>query len=334
MMITFPNDIADYLDANKNRVYVIDSNIFELYKNLFSKINKNSQVYILEANERTKNLDSVKEIYQFFLKNNVNRNQMIVGIGGGITTDITAFAASTFKRGCRLSLIPTTLLGMIDAAIGGKTGVNINNVKNGIGSFYNAEEVIIDTKFLSTLPDKDFKDGFVEIIKMSFLPNSNLYQLLSNKTKLDKIIKMAIEIKRKICEKDLYDKGLRNQLNLGHTFGHVLESISNYEISHGTAVAVGIRAAAKFSWQNGFINKVILTEIEERLNKFDLPSSFDHQYLSKISSHGEAILKQDKKADDQLKFVLFKNIQELFISKIEFTDDILNVLKDFADDKT
>jgi len=331
-MIKFTEDLSNILVTKRDRVFIIDANVYKLYKKLFASMKKNTRIYFLDATEQNKNLEFVSEIYEFFLKNNVNRKTLIIGVGGGITTDITAFAASTYKRGCGLILIPTTLLAMVDAAIGGKTGVNFINHKNNIGSFYEADEIIINFGFLESLPQSILNEGFVEIVKMSFLSETNLPVMLNADTDIEELIKEAIKAKQAICKIDHYDKNKRNLLNLGHTFGHVLESVSNYNISHGTAVALGIRAAAKYSFLKGFINKNILTSINARLDKHKLPNTYNSKYVENILADGENILKQDKKADDQLKLVLFRDIQNLFIFKTEFDKEILNILKGFADD--
>ncbi len=330
MKIEFIKDLSGMIESGDNQVYIIDSNVYNLYKKLFHSIKDHSLIFIYEANEQTKNFDSLQRIYNFLYANNINRNSIIYGIGGGITTDITAFAASTYKRGCRLILIPSTLLGMVDASIGGKTGINYYNIKNGIGSFYTAEKVIINTNFIKTQPKADYRDGFVEIVKMSFLQQSNLHKVLSEQQNIEDIIKEAISTKMEMCRNDLHDKSSRRLLNLGHTFGHILESISNYEISHGTAVAIGIRAAARFSLQKSFIDNTIYSQIENTLNKFELPATFLAKYLPQLLENGISILKQDKKADDKINLILFKGLQNLIVFRTEDCIEVINILREFA----
>ncbi|MDO9577423.1 MAG: 3-dehydroquinate synthase family protein [Candidatus Cloacimonadales bacterium] len=329
--IIFTNDLSPEFKKKVNQVYVIDAKVFELYKELFGHIKDQSRIYLFTASEQTKNLDSLREIYKFLKNKNVNRSSRIFGVGGGVTTDITGFAAATYKRGCRLALVPTTLLGMVDASIGGKTGINLENIKNGIGSFYPAEKVIINSDFLKTQTEPDFKDGFVEIVKMSFLENSKLLEMLQKKANIEEIIKEAIRTKMELCQDDLQDKNSRRLLNLGHTFGHVLESVSNYRISHGTAVSIGIRAAAKFSLKKDFITAELYDQIAEKLDEFEFLVSFSEKYLPVLLEKGEAILKQDKKADDKINLILFKGLQELFVYKTENSSEVLNVLREFAD---
>ena len=330
MEIEFKKDLLEVFESVGHQVYIIDSKVHILYKKLFNSIQDHSRILIYEATEQAKSIDSLRRIYEFLQANSVNRNSVIIGIGGGITTDITAYAASTYKRGCRLILIPTTLLGMVDASIGGKTGINYNNIKNEIGSFYSAERIIINTDFLKTQLKADYNDGFVEIVKMSFLPQSNLHYVLAKQYSIEEIIKEAIRTKVEICSTDLHDRSSRRFLNLGHTFGHVLESVSNYEISHGTAVAIGIRAAAKFSLQKGFITDDILNKIEERLDKYNLPIAFQSKYLPQISRIGESILKQDKKVDDKINLILFNGFQSLIIHKADDGLEVLKILSEFA----
>ncbi|MCD4796751.1 MAG: 3-dehydroquinate synthase, partial [Candidatus Cloacimonetes bacterium] len=253
----------------------------------------------------------------------------IIGIGGGITTDITSFAASTYMRGCRLVLIPTTFLAMIDAAIGGKTAVNFNGIKNNIGTFYPAEKIIISTEFLKTLPEKEMKNGWAECLKMSLIKKSSLYDLLLSKADINKIIKKTIELKISICVKDPEDRGERRLLNLGHTFAHIIESISDYEISHGTAVSVGIRAAAKLSLKLGLINVDINEKINNILNMYNLPDYVDAKYRDVLINKGESILNQDKKATSKLNLVLFKGFQEVFLKELNDKKVVLNTLKSF-----
>ena len=331
--IVFNENILSALDLSDTGVFIIDSNVFRLYNNLFKLIKDQSRIFIYEANEHAKNNDSLQKIYTFLNTNNVKRNNIIIGIGGGITTDIAAFAASTFKRGCRLVLIPTTLLGMVDASIGGKTGINYENIKNGIGSFYPAEKVIINLDFLKTQTKADYRDGFVEIIKMSFLPQSNLDKTLSGNKNIEEIIKEAIRTKLELCQKDLHDKSSRRLLNLGHTFGHVLESISNYETSHGAAVAIGIRAAAKLSLQKEFIDERAYNKILSRMNKYEFPISFSKKYLALLLEQGIPKLKQDKKADDKINLILFKDLDELFVFQTDNYEEIVSTLKEFSDTK-
>ncbi|MCF7792790.1 MAG: 3-dehydroquinate synthase [Candidatus Cloacimonetes bacterium] len=313
-----------------DKFVIIDRKLFELFPEKFNIFKERSHIF--KANEENKNLENVKQILQNMHAKNVNRKTLIIGIGGGVTTDITGLAASLYKRGCNLMLIPTTLLSMVDAAIGGKTGINFEGIKNGIGNFYPAKKILIDTDFLKTLPQSEILAGMVEIIKMSFLPTSKLDSLLKENYTFQGLIEAAVRTKMGICIKDMEDKGLRRLLNLGHTFGHVLESASNYQINHGKAVAIGMRAAAKFSKRMKLIDQSEYNEINSKFILHDLPDKFSAKYSEKIKEKGLDILKQDKKADTKINLVLFKGRNDLQVFQIDNPKEIIETLLGFAND--
>jgi len=325
--IIFQNDFRIVFPKKTKQVFLIDRKVYDLFENEIGKIIEGASFFIY-ASEKNKSIKTIEQIYRFLRENNVNRSTIIIGIGGGITTDIAAFAASTYKRGCRLILIPTTFLGMIDAAIGGKTAVNFEGIKNSIGTFYPAEKVFIIPEFLNKLPGKEIKNGWVECIKIALIKPSNLYDvLISNKGKItSEILQQAIDLKLSICEKDLADKNERKHLNLGHTFAHILESISNYEISHGTAVSIGIRAAAKMSLQSGHIVDSIFKKINFILDFFHLPNKIPEKYKNRIRDKGLEILLQDKKATSEINVILFNGFQSVFIKEVEKSEKILKIL--------
>jgi len=325
--IIFQNDFRIVFPKKTKQVFLIDRKVYDLFENEIGKIIEGASFFIY-ASEKNKSIKTIEQIYRFLRENNVNRSTIIIGIGGGITTDIAAFAASTYKRGCRLILIPTTFLGMIDAAIGGKTAVNFEGIKNSIGTFYPAEKVFIIPEFLNKLPGKEIKNGWVECIKIALIKPSNLYDvLISNKGKItSEILQQAIDLKLSICEKDLADKNERKHLNLGHTFAHILESISNYEILHGTAVSIGIRAAAKLSLQSGHIVDSIFKKINFILDFFQLPNKIPEKYKNRIRDKGLEILLQDKKATSEINVILFNGFQSVFIKEVEKSEKILKIL--------
>lgn len=332
--IEFEHVANQDLLAENNSVFIVDEKVYELHPSMLPEKIESTKVYRYYASELTKNNDSLTKIYDFLYEHKVGRDTILYAIGGGITTDLAGFAASTFKRGVRLRLVPTTLLAMVDAAIGGKTGFNYRECKNIIGSFYPAEQIIIDTNFLETLSDEHRQSGMVEIVKMSFLPQSQLDTVLDAKVGLDEIIKTAIRTKMDICSQDLRDKGIRQHLNLGHTFAHILESVSNYKISHGFAVAIGLRAAAIFSRKKLFISDNQFQQIQDKLDRFKLPRTYPKKYVEKIRRDGEAILKHDKKKKAKTILILFNNNCEPFIYETNQKDEILQSLIQLNDDKT
>ncbi len=279
--------------------------------------NSDLPIFKLNATEKNKNLDTVQEIYTFFQNNNVNRATTVIGIGGGITTDIAGFATATYMRGCRLILIPTTLLAMIDASIGGKSAVNFQNIKNNIGTFYPAEKIIVNFDFLNSLSENEMQNGLTEIIKTALIKESSLVEKLLNREDLKEIIKQTIELKLSICQLDLHDKGERRLLNLGHTFGHIIEALSNYEIPHGNAVAVGIRLVAKVSSLNKLISEADFKKITNLLDLYDLPKKINLTFTEKQVI---ALLLKDKKMTTDANLILFNGFQKAIVKQVSVAE--------------
>ena len=279
--------------------------------------NSDLPIFKLNATEKNKNLDTVQEIYTFFQNNNVNRATTVIGIGGGITTDIAGFATATYMRGCRLILIPTTLLGMVDASIGGKSAVNFQNIKNNIGTFYPAEKIIVNFDFLNSLSENEMQNGLTEIIKTALIKESSLVEKLLNREDLKEIIKQTIELKLSICQLDLHDKGERRLLNLGHTFGHIIEALSNYEIPHGNAVAVGIRLVAKVSSLNKLISEADFKKITNLLDLYDLPKKINLTFTEKQVI---ALLLKDKKMTTDANLILFNGFQKAIVKQVSVAE--------------
>jgi len=203
---------------------------------------------ILEPGEKGKQWPAVDRILNRAMGKGMARDSLIAGLGGGVVTDMTAFAGSLYMRGCRVILIPTSLLAMVDAALGGKTGIDAGVYKNMIGSFYPAEEVRICPEFLKTLPDREFLNGLAEIIKTALIGDPEMLTVLKDRREeilsrdtavMKELIYRCVVVKGELVEEDLREKGRRAFLNLGHTFGHALEAVSDFEWSHGAAVAWG-----------------------------------------------------------------------------------------------
>lgn len=222
---------------------------------------------IIKAGEEHKNLQTVQRIWKTMLKHHADRNALIVNLGGGVITDLGGFAASTYKRGIKFINIPTTLLAMVDAAIGGKTGIDFGGGKNQIGTFAEAEEVIIDPVFLSTLPRRELLSGLAEMLKYGFISDANL--LNTNLENYQDYILRCGEIKRGIVAHDPTEKGLRKVLNFGHTIGHAIEShclTTIHPLLHGEAVAMGMAAALWLSVKQCSLDKKVLKNYEKQLH--------------------------------------------------------------------
>ena len=221
---------------------------------------------IIKAGEQYKTLQTVQRIWKTLLKHHADRNALLVNLGGGVITDLGGFAASTYKRGIKFINIPTTLLGMIDAAIGGKTGIDFGGGKNSIGTFAMADEVIIDPVFLTTLPQRELLSGLAEMLKYGFIADANLLNV--NIENYQQYIDHCAGIKRKIVSQDPTEKGLRKILNFGHTIGHAIEShclTTDYPLLHGEAVALGMGAALWLSVKQCGLDKTVLQDYEKQL---------------------------------------------------------------------
>lgn len=245
-------DIASALPSKK-RLAVITNERLAPYLN---KKAIPGEIFCFTPGEQHKTRTTKENLEDALLKAGFGRDTAIVGIGGGIVTDVAGFVASTFCRGVPFVAIPTTLLGMVDAAIGGKTGVNTSYAKNMIGAFHPPECVLIDTSFLDTLPDTHFQEGLAEIVKYALISSETLFTSLLDNHPLWKkrdipfiqsLIYRSCAIKGDVVQKDPREKGLRRILNFGHTVGHALEIATSHRISHGSAVAIGMMIESRLS---------------------------------------------------------------------------------------
>jgi 3-dehydroquinate synthase len=221
---------------------------------------------VIKAGEQHKNLQTVQRIWKTLMKHHADRNAWIINLGGGVITDLGGFVASTYKRGIRFINVPTTLLAMVDAAIGGKTGIDFGGAKNQIGTFAEAEAVLVDPVFLSTLPRREILSGMVEMLKYGFIADAKLLGI--NLENYQDFILRAGEIKREIVKEDPHENGLRKILNFGHTLGHAIESHSlttDQPLLHGEAVAMGMCAALWLSVKQLGLDKKVLQNFEKQL---------------------------------------------------------------------
>ena len=285
-----------------------------------AKLINNENIFIgIKFNEKIKNLNTVKKILDTLGKNNFNRNDCVISIGGGIAGDICSFASSVYKRGLKFVNIPSTLLSQVDSSIGGKTGVNNFLGKNMIGTFYQPNVVINDTIFLKSLPKREMICGYAEILKHSLISNKNFFIFLKNNFKdilnlKPQIIKKAIfnscKIKKVIVEKDEKEKNLRKTLNYGHTFAHAFESTLGYtnKLNHGEAVLLGILAASKFSNKENLLSRGELELIEKHISELkynNLKFYFKKRNVDTILK----FMKRDKKNNSKdINLILLKKI--------------------------
>jgi len=236
----------------------------------------------------------------------LTRSDAIVGIGGGSTTDLAGFVAATWLRGISWYAIPTSLAGMVDAAIGGKTGINSLHGKNLIGSFFSPQEVIIDLTFLNKLPKRDFNAGMAEVIKAGFIDNSKILDLSANAAEnISELIWLSIDMKARVVSEDFRESKAREVLNYGHTLGHAIEKLENYKLRHGEAVSIGLVFAAELSNVTGHLSEDIVSKHRTLLSDFDLPITYDRDALPKLLD----LMASDKKSrGDTIRFIGISDI--------------------------
>lgn len=273
--------MAQILDFNfkevslQNAFFVIDSLVFNLYLNDFAVLDKD-KILLIDDAQNAKSIEQTLKIINFFYEKNVKKSNEVYAIGGGSITDLVGFAASIFKRGVDLILVPTTLLAMVDASIGGKNGINYQGTKNLIGTFYPPKKVMIYFPFLSTLPHKELLSGFAEALKLGIISSKELFENLCVESIDEEMIRKCISGKLAITNIDPEEKSIRHVLNFGHTIGHAYEACT--KLPHGFCVALGMMAESYASYYFGILSSMDLEQIKAKIQKLynEFPNvSFD-----------------------------------------------------------
>lgn len=304
---------------------VTDSNVNRLHgERLINSLEKERfEAFVIEVNpgEESKSLKTFENICTFLLKYGITRGDIILNMGGGVVGDLGGFAASVLLRGIRYVQIPTTLIAQVDSSIGGKVGINLDEGKNLIGSFYQPEGVIIDPEFLSTLDDRYFADGMGEVIKYACIKDMELFKLLEKKEKaltthgLDTLIEKCCKIKSQIVEVDERDTQERMLLNFGHTLGHAIEKYYNYsKYSHGEAVALGMLHIVKKGEAMGLTLPGTYQKLKRLIEIYNLPQEFPQMDKNRVKN----IVMLDKKGiAEEMNIILIRDIGNGFIHKIK-----------------
>lgn len=228
--------------------------------------------YIFPHGEESKCGENFLKLLSFLAANHLTRSDLLVALGGGVTGDLTGFAASCYLRGVKCIQVPTSLLAMVDSSVGGKTAIDLPEGKNLCGAFYQPSLVLCDIDTLKTLPEDIFRDGCAEVIKYGILGSRNLFDTLKGDYDLMDVVTTCVDMKRGIVEEDEFDTGRRQLLNLGHTLGHAIEASSNFTLSHGKSVAIGMAMMARAAVKHGFCTEETQLEIISTLEKFGLPT--------------------------------------------------------------
>ncbi|MDB5223094.1 MAG: 3-dehydroquinate synthase [Chitinophagaceae bacterium] len=317
--------LLEELVPKEKAVIITDENIASLYAKTFA----GWKVIAVKPGEENKQQATVDSVIGQLIKLQADRETFIIGVGGGVVTDIAGYAASVYMRGIKFAFVPTSILAMVDAAVGGKNGVDVGMYKNLVGVIRHPEFLLYNYSFLKTLPQDEWVSGFAEIIKHACIKDTAMFELLENNSleefqnsssKIAELIKRNVEIKYNVVSNDEFETGERKLLNFGHTIGHAIENI--YKIPHGNAVSIGMVAACKISETiNGFpvegSQRVIAL-----LKKYHLPVDlkFDKEKI------WEVLLMDKKKSGDTMNFILLNKIGDAIVKPVSLPQlkDLIN----------
>lgn len=324
---------VENLGIKKRRICIVtESNVGPIYadvvKKELEKTDNSVFIYTFEAGEKNKNLDTVSNVYEFLIRNQFDRNDILAALGGGVTGDLTGFVAATYLRGISFIQIPTSLLAQADSSIGGKTGVDFRAYKNMVGAFYQPKLVYMNMSVHHTLDSRNFNSGFGELIKHGLIKDAQYYKWLRDNAcaikaldydALENMIFRSCKIKRDVVEKDPNEKGDRVLLNFGHTLGHAIEKLMNFTVYHGECVGLGMLAALEISRMRGYITQADIDDVRSMLETYSFPMT-----VSGITAQDViAISKSDKKMNaGRIKFILLDRIGSAF-SDMSVTDEEL-----------
>lgn len=325
--------LSEFDTAKKKVCIVTESNvgphfatkIRTIFEDIFDKV----IIFEFPAGEKSKNLDMISELYEALIKEHFDRNDMLAALGGGVTGDMTGFAAATYLRGIDFIQLPTSLLSQVDSSVGGKTGVDFKGYKNMVGAFKQPKLVYINTETLMTLGDREFLSGMGEVIKYGFIKDrSFLDWLKDNKdaiinkehSVLEEMVAKSCDFKRVVVENDFTEKGERAHLNFGHTIGHSVEKAKNFELLHGECVAIGMAAALRISCDCGKVTEEDVAYGINLIKEFNLPvnTSID------IEEVYSGILNDKKMDSGKIKFILLDGLGNAYIDKNLTKEQIMN----------
>lgn len=301
----------------KRTVLLTDDHVFDAQEKVFANWN----TIVLKPGEKFKVQETADAIISQLLEAGADRTTMLVGVGGGVITDLTGYVASVYMRGIPFGFVPTSLLGMVDASIGGKNGINAGNYKNMVGTIRQPAFLLYDYTFLKSLPAEEWRNGYAEIIKHAAIKDRQMFNALSTldmvkiqrgRTRIDELVRRNALLKTKVVRDDEFENGDRKHLNFGHTLGHALEN--NYKLSHGEAISIGMSFAALLSRQyTGFKEADSLIQL---LDRFGLPTGLRYDKEKVFET-----MRRDKKKDSEgIDFILLEKIGKSVIRKIPFTE--------------
>lgn len=318
-------EVAKLAVEGRRICIVTDSTVAGLYleevRERLAGCCKEVVTFVFPAGEENKNLKTVQALYETLILNHLDRKDILVALGGGVVGDLCGYAAATYLRGVSFIQIPTTLLSQVDSSIGGKTGVDFDAYKNMVGAFHMPRLVYTNVKTLTTLSQEQFSSGMGEIIKHGLIKDAAYYQWLKdNREKImardleacADMIERSDEIKREVVEKDPTEQGDRALLNFGHTLGHAIEKLKNFQMLHGHCVGVGCIAAAAISKKRGYLTEAQVQDIRETMKAFQVEEKVSGVDPAQVI----AATKNDKKMDgNTIKFILLKEIGSAYVDR-------------------
>ncbi len=308
------SQLQEHVDK-ENSILITDENVFAKQSEKFS----GWKTIVIKAGEQHKNQEAVDKIIKGLIELNADRQTFLIGVGGGVVTDITGYAASIYMRGVRFGFVPTSILAMVDASIGGKNGVDVGVYKNLVGVINQPEFLFYDYSFLETLPEAEWINGFAEIIKHACIRDENMFRLLQEKPfdyfhssleNIGKLIQQNVELKYNVVVNDERETGERRLLNFGHTIGHAIENTG--KLPHGSAISIGMVAACIISEQITGFPKTGTEKVRQLLSKYHLPVSFEFDK----QKTWDILLHDKKKSGKDMHFIVLEKIGKACIQKI------------------
>ena len=343
--IYFKNDFSAFAQAVREEGFsdckiciVTDSHVAPLYyeavESALKEVSSEVFSFIFEAGEKNKNLNTVQNLYQTLIEHEMDRKGLLVALGGGVVGDLTGFGAATYLRGIDFVQVPTTLLAQVDSSVGGKTGVDFLQYKNMVGVFHQPRLVYMNMSTLHSLPEREFACGMGEILKTGLICDGEFFRFVcqnqaqiqaQNLEILSRMIRRCCEIKAGVVERDPKEQGERALLNLGHTVGHAVEKLKDFQLLHGQCVGIGLVAAAFLSMNRGLLTAEEYEEIRKGCASYHLPLAVDGLHAEDIL----AATKKDKKMEaGHIKFILMDGIGKSFIDRTITDEELLLAIKE------
>lgn len=320
----------------KKLLFITNTTLVNLYPDAVSALFPYAEkvvVFLIPDSEKAKSFVWLQKILTTLVKERFNRDDYIVGFGGGVVTDVAGLAASLYLRGMKCVLIPTTLLAQVDAAVGGKTGVNFHHLKNAVGTFYFPEYVVLSTAYFSTLSDREYANGLIELIKYGFIRDYSIAEEMyasfdalraRNSQLLFDLVRKAVDIKCSIVADDEHDSGERHILNFGHTYGHALETATRFSIyKHGEAVGIGILKAFDIARALGYNVRGFRRDFENLLKKLGIPTEVSKETEAKVWRY----MSYDKKIrNNKVRYILPIATGKVSVFEFESYKDIRKMI--------